>query len=70
MEPGESNLLVVDFMSLLRSIPIDQLSRLQDLLNATWKHIKGMCKFKQIGAINDDCVDDLLKSAKDLAIEM
>ena len=61
MESGESNLLVVDFMSLLRSIPIDQLSRLQDLLNATWKHI---------GPINDNCADDLLKSAKDLAIEM
>ena len=70
MESGESNLLVVDFMSLLRSIPIDQLSRLQDLLNATWKHSKGMCKFKQIGPINDNCADDLLKSAKDLAIEM
>ena len=41
-----------------------------DLLNATWKHIKGMCKFKQICTINDNCVDDLLKSAKDLAIEM
>ena len=40
MESGESNVLVVDFMSLLRSIPIDQLPRLQDLLNATRKHIR------------------------------
>ena len=66
MEPGENNVLVVDVMSLIRLIPMGQLSTFQDLLNAARKHIKGLCKFKQIDIIYDSYVDYSLKECERL----
>ena len=66
MEPGENNALVVDFMSLMHGIHQGQLSTFQDLLNAAWKHIQGIWKFKQIDIICDSYVDDLLKECERL----
>ena len=67
MEPGENNnVLVLDIMSLIRRIPMGQLFTFQDLFNAAWKHIKGICKFKQIDIIYDSYVDDWLKECERL----
>ena len=38
MEPGEINVLVVNVMSLIRRIPIGQLSTFQVILDAARKH--------------------------------
>lgn len=39
-EPGENNVLVADFMSLISPIPAGQLSTFQDLLNTAWKILR------------------------------
>ena len=67
MELGENNnVLVLDIMSLIRRIPMGQLFTFQDLFNVAWKHIKGICKFKQIDIIYDSYVDDWLKECERL----
>lgn len=38
--------------------------------HATWKHVKGIFKSKQINIVNDRYVHDLLKSVDDQRIEI
>lgn len=50
-------ILVAYFMLLIHRIRIRHLFTFQDLLNATWKYIRGLCKFKQINLVYDSHVD-------------
>ena len=53
--------LLVDFMSLIRRLPLGQMLIFKDLLQATLKNAKNVCDFQRI-----DIVFDSYKSSKEV----
>ena len=51
-----NNVLVVDFMSLLRRLPMKDFQNFQELLVAGWNYIKGVCKFNELHIVFDSYI--------------
>ena len=63
---GDNNALIVDFMSLMRRIPVSTLTSFLDLFNAAWKHMCNVCNFNRIDIIYDSYINDSLKECEQL----
>ena len=57
-------MLVVDFMSLLRRLPMKDFQNFQELLDAGWNYIKGVCKFNKLHIVFDSYIAGFLKECE------
>ena len=57
-------MLVVDFMSLLRLLPMKDFQKFQGLLVAGWNYIKGACKFSELHIVFDSNIAGSLKECE------
>lgn len=48
-------------MSLIRRIPLRQMSVFSDLLQSTWQSVKSVCKYEQVDVVCDSYVDSSIK---------
>ena len=63
-----NNVLVVDFMSLLRRLPMKDFQNFQELsttfLVAGWNYIEGVCKFNEVHIVFDSYIAGSLKECE------
>ena len=59
-----NNVLVVDFMSLLRRLLMKNFQDFQELLGAGWNYIKGVSKFNELHVVFDSYIADSLKECE------
>ena len=60
--------LVVDFMSLLRRLPIGKMNIFKDLLQAAWKSSKCICTFQRLDIIFDSYIQTSNKRGRTAAL--
>ena len=56
--------LVIDFMSLLRRLPLGKMKIFKDLLQAAWKSSKSICTFQRLDIIFDSYTDQAIKEGE------
>ena len=56
--------LVVDFMSLLRRLPLGKMKVLNDLTKAAWRYINEVCKFQRADIVFDSYTENALKEGE------
>ena len=59
-----NNVLVVDFMSLIRQLPMKDFSNFEQLLVASWHYVKGVCKFSEVLVVFDSYIEGSLKECE------
>ena len=57
-------ILLIDFMSLVRRMPISNMSVFFDLLQVTWKKVKANCDFQQVDVVFDSYVENSIKEGE------
>ena len=67
----DTNVLIVDFKSLLHRLPMKKFQNLQqELLAAGWKYIKNVSKFNKIHIVCDSYFSDSLKNVKEKLVNL
>ena len=66
----DTNVLIVDFKSVLHRLPMKKFQNLQELLAAGWKYIKNVSKFNKIHIVFDSYFSDSLKNVKEKLVNL
>ena len=56
--------LLIDFMSMVRRMPISEMSVFLDLFQATWKKVKAICDFQRVDVVFDSYVEKSIKEGE------
>ena len=56
--------LTVDFMSMIRRMLISEMSVFNDLFQATWRKVKGICEYQRIAFVFDSYIEKSVKEGE------
>ena len=56
--------LLIDFMSMIRRMPLSEMSVFLDLFQATWKKVKAICEFQRVDVVFDSYVEKSIKQGE------